>query len=478
MRIITFLTLILSSLFLQSQNWSEPVVIYNEGNNYNHSFAIDNNGNIHCVWSHEVSGGFHKIYYSSSDDEGQTWSAPTDITQNTSLRLDEPQIAVDTNNILYVTYTYDLVNMSNNMIRIQTYDGISWSEPQEVSEGMQGSYKSRLVMDKTNILYCFWYYPVDGGKIYYRRFENNTWSQIYQPYSTPGDNFYFEMAKVDSQNILHCVGTHFYYGQSGFDNKVIYFTYNNTWSDFTEISSDQLRYSPSIDLTSLDQPVIEWGQKITGVIGSSGIFITVFENGSWTPPEFIGDSSWGSTFAIDCNDSYNIIKVERVTPWYYYLTYYYQEDTVWKKTILESNENSYNPRLLAKGSILYFIYIRAESKDNVNSSTSILFRKKDVVSKIKDDKFVEALKVYPNPFTDFAIIEFNLPQVISMKIEVFNFYGELINSVPLNNMVTGINRYCITKEENNWKSLASGIYLLRLSSENHSISYTKKIIVK
>jgi hypothetical protein len=76
-------------------------------------------------------------------------------------------------------------------------------------------------------------------------------------------------------------------------------------------------------------------------------------------------------------------------------------------------------------------------------------------------------KIYPNPMSDFFIIENSNHNGLNFHIEVFDIFG---------NLFLEDNLYCNTSRIN-VKCLKSGVYFLRISTEN-SISSHKLLIVK
>jgi len=476
---IIFISLL--SLVTVAQDWTEPVVIYGEGVNANPCLTIDKSGTIHCVWSHEIETDFHKLYYSKSEDDGLTWSMPMDIAQNDSLRLDEPQIIVDTNDFLYVSYSYDVVSIPSTMIYLQVFDGVSWGVPTVVSEGYLGSWGSRLVLDHENKLFCFWYHPSNGGTIYYRYYQDSVWSSINQPFPGSNDYFYLQMATVDDQNNLHCVAYHHYEGQTIYNDRVIYFTYeNDIWSTFSEVSTSRPYSRANIDLTNIDQPVIVWVQATGGTgFGKYGTYISSLVSGNWTPLQLIADSSLSSGFTIDLEDNYYIMDVENPDNFVYHLVFYEQNGQTWENTIIETTNTwiGINGLYLFDTS-LYLLYLKVDGiNGNRDPQNSIFFRRKDLITNNRTIDSNEALRIYPNPVSDQIILEFYLSNIIPLDVRIMDLYGNLIYSKILQYPCIGFNRYIIDIARLDINHFNNGIYFLLCYSSNNEISVVKKIII-
>jgi phosphatidate phosphatase PAH1 len=94
--------------YAYNQTWTDPIQINTlDGTNRNPDFCIDNEGTLHCVWSYKIETNFYVIYYSKSNDYGLSWSTPENISQNTSLWMENPHIVSDSHNNLHLTYDYN-----------------------------------------------------------------------------------------------------------------------------------------------------------------------------------------------------------------------------------------------------------------------------------------------------------------------------------------------------------------------------------
>jgi hypothetical protein len=89
------------SSFTFAQTWSDPINISSlPGLDNQPDLCIDNNGILHCVFTHKIASNWRKIYYTKSTDDGITWTTPEDISLNPDTSLMNPHIVADTNNIL------------------------------------------------------------------------------------------------------------------------------------------------------------------------------------------------------------------------------------------------------------------------------------------------------------------------------------------------------------------------------------------
>ena len=298
---LSFLIIFIIIIFTATaQQWSDPV---NISNNYYtdgfHDFIMDNNSVLHCVWIRYIESNYTKIYYSKSDDNGETWSLPLNISENYVYSLANAQIINNSENNLYVTYDYNVGDYYNTEVHIRKYDGNTWSDAINISEGYPGANNNRLVIDNNDRIYVFWNY---WGCIYYRYYDNDQWSNVLCPYNTT-DFVFIEKLISDVNNDLHCAGYHYLDGQSSEEMRIAYFQYtenNNTWSDIQIISNNHLWHGLDIDLNIDLNPNITWCQYIWDSIlpPPYGTFFSFYDGSEW-----INDS------VIAINTKYPTLKI-------------------------------------------------------------------------------------------------------------------------------------------------------------------------
>lgn len=96
--------------------------------------AIDDNGNIYCVFSVPIEGdvydlgaNYRDIGVVSSTDGGVTWSTPQDLTQVLTREDDFPSVARRANGFLHLMWQQDVIpgnNLSNNNANAQNHPAI------------------------------------------------------------------------------------------------------------------------------------------------------------------------------------------------------------------------------------------------------------------------------------------------------------------------------------------------------------------
>ncbi|MCF8308937.1 MAG: T9SS type A sorting domain-containing protein [Bacteroidales bacterium] len=477
--ILLFAIILLHPTYSFSQEWSEPVLISTmEGHNENPDFIIDHEGILHCVWNHEVEDNFYKLYYSKSEDNGETWSEPEDILGNDSLWMADPHLAVDSENNLYLSYDYNAGNPGAMQVLFRTYTGSNWSEPDTISADLYGSMHNKLIIDNNDRIYVFWYRP---ESIYYRYFENNSWSEIQCPYNN--DNLYFlEKAVVDSNNNLHCTGSFHYEGQSGYDDRIIYFKYtyeDNQWSEVTILSDDTSWQGNDIDLDNDDLPHIAWGQYTSDSIPpNDGTFYSYYNGNNWTTPELIVEDPEHQTIAIDSQNQTHITDEEK-TETGYQLVHYYKCQENWNGQIIDTAGAALaNSKLIYYQNQLYTVYIK--SPEPTTEHINIVFSRYEIPSGVGNEipytYYLRLKQNYPNPFKSKTTIPFEINKSGHTTLKIFDLKGKLIKTLVNSNKRSGAHHAMWNGKDQNGKEVNSGLYLYRLQVGRHVMTRSLEVL--
>jgi hypothetical protein len=435
--------------------------------------CIDKNGILHCVFVHKLASNWRKIYYTKSTNDGETWTTPEDISLNNDLTMYGPHIVSDTNNILYVSYDYNVGNPAMSLIYLKNFDGTQWSEPFVVSEGMYNSDYNELAIDHDNRIYVFWLYL--NQLMYYRIFNNGIFSDTICPY--PGDHTWMLFtAKVDDNNHIHCVGGFSDPGPPVISQCTIYFWYdisNNFWSDKTIVSPPTNHGSDGgIDIDCNDNfyPAIVYRQKTygTGQDNDSTMY-TYFDGNVWSVPELVVNDPYEQQIAIDPYQRVHIIDREKLATGTK-LVHYQKINDLWQGYIIDEAENLTSfPDLSENNNKLYLLY----NKSDVPETTDVYITKFNIItgfdSEISSQVFDE-FKLYPNPFENETIIEFRKSNEDVIDISVFDLDGKHIITIENKEFSTGIHKLNWNGTDKNGKEVAAGLYLIRLKAARHLIT--------
>ncbi|NWG29572.1 MAG: T9SS type A sorting domain-containing protein [Ignavibacteriaceae bacterium] len=128
-------------------------------------------------------------------------------------------------------------------------------------------------------------------------------------------------------------------------------------------------------------------------------------------------------------------------------------------TTTETKEYSFTDEdLFAGGNKFYY---RLKQIDNDGS-----FKYSDIVEVEVVPTQFELSQNYPNPFNPSTTIRFSLPQQTSLKINIYNMLGELVQTLAEGTYEAGFHK--VTFSANGASSLPSGAYVYRIEGTNPS----------
>lgn len=465
-----FYILLLSAFTLNTiaQNWTEPVKISTlQGINNYPDFCIDNDGIIHCVWSYYVESNYKHIYYSKSTDDGQTWSTPENVSQNTSLWMENPHIVSDSQNNLHLTYDINVGNPCGTLIVYRKFDGAVWSNEDTVSTGWLGSRLNRLVIDHNDKLYCFWFNDYQNGTEFYRVLENGQWGEVTMVYNN-NDSYYLEKAVVDETNKIHCSGYRYFAGQTPYDERIVYSTYfNDFWSDLTQVSYNYDAWTGNdIALDSDNNPQIVWRQAINDSIPpDNGTLYSKFDGINWTNPIILAEDASEQAIAIDINNKTHIIDNEEFENGYRLIHYQFINNEWVGEIIEEDTYGNYGNKLISRGHYLYLVSAKAYSS-SPNPDIPIVLRKYEITTNIENNfaPVFNFCKIYPNPSSGNTTISFSLKETTHTSIKIYDLQGELINTLINEKKKKGEYKIIWNGTDKNGKEVNSGLYLICLQA--------------
>jgi hypothetical protein len=471
---LQILILLLLSSLAYPQVWTPPVDISNTpGLDNQPDLCIDKNGTIHCVWTHKIDNNWRKIYYSKSTDNGISWSTSEDISLNNSLSMMDPQIVADTNNHLYVTYSYNTGDEYNTQVYLKILDWTTWSNPINLTPNQPGAHGARMAMDQNGKLYCFWYYGASEGNTFYRYLANDVWSSIICPY--PG-NHYLALVKAiaDKDNNIHCLGSFHDYGMSHQDDRNIYFKYEaNTgnWSEKILISPPTSITAPSSDITIDDEknPYIAYRQKNPYSLGNNddSTMYIYYKNNNWTVPELVVSDPDQQKIAIDDLDKPHIIDCEKLGT-KTKMVHYQKADDLWQGYVIDSaNISIGQPNLLYYNHQLLLMYNKCPAENDGD----IYFTTYDIVSGVKElPPVILGFKIYPNPGRNPIMIDFSIGKQEKIEVSIYDLNGRQIITLINEDKTPGRYQTLWNGRDQNGKEVNSGLYLVRLQWGRNSVT--------
>jgi hypothetical protein len=464
MKKLSFLgILILYSIITRAQFWSDPVIISKDGNNKSPAMTVDKMGVISCVWTHFIDYYDSNIYFARSVTRGDSWYFWGNISYNDFLSFDVPEIAVDTANVPYISYDYDVFSWPASQDYYQKFTGSGWTEGKSVAAGIPGAYNNNLVIDNNNRIYFFWYY----GTLYYRTLDNNGWSEISTPY--PGQNNMYSLNRVlaDESNRIHCIGLQ---TDSGNNSRIVYYTFENgIWNDPLEICDaiyDGYYWSCDMSISSEGTTGFVWTRAQESQNPYYGkLYYSELKNRSLTQPFLLSENSQEPAIVFDSHNHPHIIDNEKQDS-VNQLVHYYKNGNEWQREVLEENENGYSDmRLLSHESTLYLVYARYDT----NYNSSILFRRLDQAIGIRNLDETLKVKTFPNPFSESIHLQIETPHGVKPRVEILDSYGRLVWGPIKETNSTGFVNLSWTGRDNSGNQVSSGTYFVEVTSGKSKI---------
>jgi len=468
-----FSLLLLFSRSLHAQEWSEPMNITNLGGfSEDPDIVNDNSGIIHIVFSYEINFWYRKIMYIYSEDDGNTWTAPLDLLQNTDLWMSQPHIACDSKNNLYVTYDY-ATGTADKLVYLIVYDGHQWGEPILVSEGMPRSDYNKIITDNNDQIFLGWY---RDGKFYYRYYCNHIFSEIYCPYLNEEDKYLPVEGALTNDQEIHWVGSSAsvnYYGA-----RLQYYLFdisNNSWTEPQMPVQDTVTEGKGIALNIGNLPECVYR---TYPSPDDKTKHTQKEGNYWSDPELVAGVDGTQKYqqiAVDQNNDVHIVERQGTTG-SQRLVHYKKKDNNWVGQYIDTCYVIAYPKLLFKDNKLYCVYEKAwEVGKEVDSD--VFFSKYDIVTNINEEtRQTRELKIYPNPGSDNIYIEFENDKQQQIDLSIFDMNGKYLITLISETKPQGVCRQLWNGTDKKGKQVSAGQYLVRLKLGRNTTTGLVEII--
>ncbi len=218
----------------QPSRWSRPVPLSSpELSAWFPDVAADSTGQIHIVWS-ASPGDYDTVMYTTSQD-GQAWSEPIDIAATLQVAGSEatrPTTFIDQQGVFHLTHRYTSVYYSQAQAE-QAHSAAAWRSPQLISGVSAGiAYFSRIAMDGQGTLHLVFTENDPSPAcpicyhVFYRRSDDNglSWSNPMDISDMPTGSAKPQIL-IDHQDNVHAVwesGPGGSYGRLGDPIRVMY----------------------------------------------------------------------------------------------------------------------------------------------------------------------------------------------------------------------------------------------------------------
>jgi len=462
---------------IAESDWSDPVNISNDPEHREfagNDFVVDSNGVIHCVWSKRFNymqvDTYAIIYYSKSEDQGDTWSEPYCLTVSDTLRRSWPKIAVDSQDNLYLAYLRD---GDPQEIRCKIYNGIEWSESVTLGASNFINFDSsgHLFVDNYDRVYLFWF---EGTDIKYRKYTDGDWSNTFIPYSY--DNYYDALSDivVDNLNNFHCILITAPYSNMS-NTRAVYCKYDyalDTWGEKTVLSDNKTDAGGELCLDENENIHVIWRQYSNNTKNTYCLKYNFFNGEDWNIPLIISneDVSKYPDISFAKSDIFIISNIEENSFMYRKSNKFFPEiirdsmgefklkyDSLYKNLCILSSE--YNSEI--EDSDIYFM------KKSLSDSTDI------INEEINESMFLS--QNYPNPFNPMTTIDYMLNTPSMVNLTVYNLKGEKVKVLVEEDQKEGRYQVLWNGKDDTGRRVSSGVYFYILKINEKEL--VKKMIM-
>ncbi|MHA1379644.1 MAG: hypothetical protein ACTSRG_14830 [Candidatus Helarchaeota archaeon] len=322
---------------------SDDSTLWNNGTSYYPNIAVDSEGNIHVVWYDYTPGKWGtdaEIMYANRTASG--WSNATVISDDSTLWNNGdsfyPSIAVDSEDNIHVAWQDSTPGEwgTDYEIMYANRTASGWSNATVISDDSTlwntgNSYDPSLAVDSAGNIHVAWRDTTDGEwendiEIMYAERTASGWSNatVISDDSTlwnTGTSFSPSLA-VDNANNVHVVWEDYTPGEWGTDAEIMYANRTASgWSNATVISDDSTLWNngssnnPSITFDSKDNIHVAWEDYTPGAWGNDIEIMYANRTASgWSNATVISDDStlWNNgvskypSIAVDNKDNIHV----------------------------------------------------------------------------------------------------------------------------------------------------------------------------
>jgi hypothetical protein len=239
--------------------WKQPVIIDQSAQHA--SIAVDGNGRIYIVYP---GMGDRSLYYVASDDYGATWNFPQMVMTKSSSKVgsDYTRLSIGENGTLHLVWTD--FQLPQGWPPIGVYysssgdEGHTWSDPVKLAG--EGFDQVSVIVGESDVVHVAWNGMAGVGGRYHRWSEDDgrTWSTT-NTISTLGATEGLPQLALDSTGTLHLA--------TSSDQRVWYYRWEDQkWSDPVYIPSGDEHSVPPLgqrlterDVRHIEQPAMTIG---------------------------------------------------------------------------------------------------------------------------------------------------------------------------------------------------------------------------
>ena len=487
----TILAAVIALLFLGipvKAGWLPEVLIFGPGSSY-YSIQMEADGNIvHIAFFGNGPGFLGEVGYIRSINQGQDWSDPHYFTLFYSGRTGSYPMFQKWQNKILVTWRdygghYHDYNIGYS---ISNNNGVSWTEPYYIMDpGHEGMTRISTCNFENDIHVMFHLSDGYEHSVYYMKSTD-----FGQNWSNEDYLFTFDYAE-DGDIVAYGNYVHYFFGGWPDDTstaELYYIRSTNagaSWSPPKVISHEDGYSSrfPRAAINSDGYVGVIW-KDLRRVNGDPkyGYYVTVStDDGSgWgIPVRATANTDFGTNKEITWKgDTLYIAWQARSDFWipYYRIFYRYSKNLGLSWSAADTIDSYYiyhseYPDIAASEGQLYAVWV---DDRYIEDESGMYFSRYEEESTVTENYPQAAglfeLDIHPNPFNSSLTISYR--DIGSNEIEIYNIMGQMIRSFPVGDGTRG--QITWDGEDCGGNLISSGIYYIRISRDNKSIS--KKVL--
>ena len=275
--------------FRASQSLGTTNISNNAGESAQPQIAVSGN-NVYVVWADRTPGINFDIFFAVSIDNGQTFSTPINLSNNTGSST-QPQIAASGNNV-YVTWEDRTPGNPEIFFAVSIDNGQTFSTPINLSNNTGGSTEPQIAVSGTNVyvtwidntpgnfnIDIFFAVSIDNGQSFSTpiNLSNNTGLSSQQQIAASGNNVYIVWTDSTPGN-----------------NDILFATSNDNGQSFNTINISNNAggsFQPQIALSG-NNVYVTWADATPG---NSDIFVISNDRPFGTPINLSNNAGSSST---------------------------------------------------------------------------------------------------------------------------------------------------------------------------------------
>ncbi|MDY0016559.1 MAG: T9SS type A sorting domain-containing protein [Candidatus Delongbacteria bacterium] len=480
--IYTFLLILTLSPPLFSQSgWSDPVQVSGIYWCTDPAISVDNNGVLYAFWLKHIKldvGYYSTVYFSQSLNGGLNWTAPINITPESTSVLWETRAVTDSRNNIHIIYAKGL---ESKVLIYKKYDGSTWTDDHVININLNAN--MRYGIDTTDRIFATWSLNSTTYYMYCDTKMNPTsWSIPKKIH--PNTNYLTLGFVFDTNNNIYAIGkndTDTSIGSCVFE----YSRIDDIWYNFEQIHSFEEKYLGCAIAFSHNDSLYA-----NMAVGNSLIENNDFQNqkqildSSWAIPVNIDSKNnwWNRSMFVDRDNTTHVFEVNDEND-IHSLNHTFGKGTSWQTETIHSDPNFYIPWFDVKRRVFedhdeYYVLYGKSGNINGTPTSRINFQTKSITTGIENQSanIIESTTLYqnyPNPFNNSTQISYSIPQTANVKLSVYNIKGELVKDLINARQNKGQHSVIF-----NAGDLNSGIYFYSLEvdgveTENRKMLYLK-----